>query len=102
MSAYLSKLFAIFLVGTCALLAHGQQWTDYKCHVVDTEGAHWVHLFELDEKDVSSARVTLLDRLILDGHGTPIATIEEVKECRPLDAPFASSVARRIDASTPK
>lgn len=102
MSTYKSKLSAIFLAVTFAPLAHGQQWTDYKCHVVDTEGVHWVHLFELDRKSASLARVTLLGRLILDGHGTHLATIKEVKECRPLDAAFASSFAQRIDASTPK
>ena len=86
----------------CSLVAHAQQWSDYKCHVVDTEGGQWVQLFEIDPQNLSTELVALPGRLILDSFGRTLAEVREVKECVPLDASFSSLKARTLDDNTPK
>ena len=93
---------AIAAFAMCSLFAHAQQWSDYKCHVVDTEGGQWVQLFEMDPQNLSTELVALPGRLILDSFGRTLAEVREVKECVPLDASFSSLKARTLDDNTPK
>jgi len=86
----------------CSLCADALQWSDYKCHVVDTEGGQWVHLFEMDPQNLQTERAALPGRLILDSFGRELAEVREVKECVSLDASFSSLKARTLDANTPK
>ena len=86
----------------CSLVAHAQQWSDYKCYVVDTEGGQWVHLFEMDRQKLSTEVAALRGRLILDSFGRTLAEVREVKECVRLDASFSSLKARTLDDNTPK
>ena len=86
----------------CSLFAHAQQWSDYKCYVVDTEGGQWVHLFEMDRQKLSAEVAALRGRLILDSFGRTLAEVREVKECVTLNASFSSLKARTLDDNTPK
>jgi diaminopimelate decarboxylase len=88
--------------GVCSLFAHAQQWSDYKCYVLDTEGGQWVHLFEMDPQNLSMELAALPGRLILDSFGRTVAEVQEVKECVSLDASFSSLKARTLDDKTPK
>ena len=88
--------------GACSLCTHAQQWSDYKCHVVDTGGGQWVHLFEMDPQNLSTELTTLPGRLTLDGYGRKVAEVREVKECVSLDASFSSLKVRTLDDYTPK
>jgi len=96
------KALAIAAFAMGSLVAHAQQWSDYKCHVVDTEGGQWVHLFEMDPQNLSTELGALPGRLILDSFGRTLAEVREVKECVPLDASFSSLKARTLDDNTPK
>ena len=93
-------VIATFVV--CSLFARAQQWSDYKCYVVDTEGGQWVHLFEMDRQKLSAEVAALPGRLILDSFGRTLAEVRDVKECVPLDASFSSLKARTLDDNTPK
>lgn len=86
----------------CSVYADAQQWSDYKCYVIDTEGGEWVHLFEMDPQNLSAELGALPGRLILDSFGRTLAEVREVKECVPLDASFSALKARTLDDSTPK
>ena len=86
----------------CSLCAQAQQWSDFKCYVVDTEGGQWVHLFEMDRQKLSTEVAALPGRLILDSFGRTLAEVREVRECVPLDASFSSLKARTLDDNTPK
>ena len=99
-----SLLSASVLAGfvACSLCTHAQQWSDYKCHMVDTEGGQWVHLFEMDPQNLSTELAALPGRLILDSFGRMLAEVGEVKECVLLDASFSSLKARTLDENTPK
>ena len=96
------KALAIAAFAMGSLVAHAQQWSDYKCYVVDTEGGQWVHLFEMDPQNLSTELGALPGRLILDSFGRTLAEVREVKECVPLDASFSSLKARTLDDNTPK
>lgn len=96
------KALAIAAFAMGSLVAHAQQWSDYKCYVVDTEGGQWVHLFEMDPQNLSTELGALPGRLILDSFGRTLAEVREVKECVPLDASFSSLKARTLDENTPK
>jgi len=96
------KALAIAAFAMGSLVAHAQQWSDYKCFVVDTEGGQWVHLFEMDPQNLSTELGALPGRLILDSFGRTLAEVREVKECVPLDASFSSLKARTLDDNTPK
>ena len=96
------KACAIVAFVMCSLFAHAQQWSDYKCHVVDTEGGQWVHLFEMDPQNLSTELSALPGRRILDSFGRTLGEVREVKECVPLDASFSSLKARTLDDNTPK
>jgi diaminopimelate decarboxylase len=86
----------------CSLCAHAQQWSDYKCYVVDTEGGQWVHLFEMDPQNLRTELAALPGRLILDSFGRTLAEVRAVRECVSLDASFSSLGARTLDDNTPK
>ena len=85
------KAFVGAALVVCSFCAQAQQWSDYKCYVLDTEGAHWVHLFEMDPQNLSKEVAGLPGRLILDSFGRSVAEVREVKECLPLDASFRHS-----------
>ena len=86
----------------CMFYAQAQHWSDYKCYVMDTEGAHWVHVFEMDPQNLSTELAALPGRLILDSYGGTVAEVQEVNECVSLDASFSSLKARTLDDNTPK
>ena len=86
----------------CSLCADAQQWSDYKCYVVDTEGGQWVHLFELDPQNLPAELAALPGRFILDSFGHTLAEVREVKDCVLVDASFSSLEARTLDDNTPK
>ena len=102
MTSLASKWFISAVSVACVLSAHAQQWSDYKCHIVDTEGGHWVHLFEMDPQDLPAAQAALPGRFILDSFERPVAEVREVRECVPLDASFSALQARALDGNTPK
>ena len=96
------KACVIATLVVCSLFTHAQQWSDYKCYVVDAEGGKWVHLFEMDRQKLSTEVAALPGRLILDSFGRTLAEVREVRECVPLDASFSSLKARTLDDNTPK
>ena len=102
MKSSIVKAFVVAVFAMCSLFAHAQQWSDYKCYVVDTEGGQWMHLFEMDPQNLSTELDALPGRLILDSFGRTLAEVREVKECVPLDASFSSLKARTLDDNTPK
>lgn len=85
-----------------SLCAQAQQWSDFKCYVVDTEGGQWVHLFEMDPQALPVELAALPGRHILDSYGRMVAEVQEVKECVSLNASFSSLKARTLDDNTPK
>ena len=101
MSSSLKACVGAALV-VCAFCAQGQHWSDYKCYVVDTEGARWVHVFEMDRHNLSTELAAVPGRLILDSYGGTVAEVQEVTECVSLDASFSSLKARTLDDNTPK
>lgn len=102
MISLVSKWFVSAASVAFVFSAHAQQWSDYKCHIVDTEGGHWVHLFEMDPQDLPAAQAALPGRFILDSFERPVAEVREVRECVSLDAPFFALKARALDDNTPK